>query len=175
MKNYLRRYTGKFLWAGLLMAGCLILPLLWSCMPSEPWQRGQKQPKGTVDTGEDIGAKLAVPADTDSGEETDEELWQDLYVSACMPAILQAVEEAYGAPLLVDPWDVSVLRAERTEGYRSFCFLVEVEITPYDGPHIILGRDRLILESDGTGCIEVAGFRHIESFSLPEENEGAPA
>jgi len=139
------------------------MPLWTGCAPQKP-ATVRKAAGDALDENSALPAQDTAHAApiTDKAQDSDPELWQDLFISACMPAMLEAVENAYGIPLMVDPWAVEVLSVRRTDGYRSFCFVMEAEITPYDGPHDIIGRDRITIESDGTGWIEVTSFEHIE-------------
>lgn len=156
-----------FLQLTLLLTGLILLPLFWGCSPFVAENSGKKGQKNKI--AEELKAQDGSDFTEESSEETDDELWRDMYISACMPVILQSVEEYYGIPFSVDPWDISVLKIERTEGYRSFYFRMELEITPYDGPHTAVGKDRLVLESDGTGYIEAVEFSHVESFEMPKQ------
>lgn len=165
MKKHKRWGAGVYLRMGALAAVCLIIPLWAGCAPRKP--PAIQDAAGGADENTALSAQDATPV-TAGAQAGDPELWQDLFVSACMPAILEAVEDAYGMALMVDPWAVNILRVSRADGYRSFCFVIEAEITPYDGPHNILGRDRITIESDGTGWIEITSLRHVEGFAADD-------
>lgn len=42
-----------------------------------------------------------------------------------------------------------------------------IEVTPYVGPHLGLGKDEISFTISNTGLVIVSGFRHLESYELP--------
>jgi len=55
---------------------------------------------------------------------------------------------------------------ERVYGYRSFSFLVTLEVTPVVGPHISVGKDRLTFDIGARG-VELTKYEHLETHELP--------
>ena len=80
-------------------------------------------------------------------EESKEELMMDLFFSLLLPNVQEAVSNYYSDYLntspLVYPYQIKILKMERTNGYRGYMFLVTIEVTPVVGPHIPVGRDQL--------------------------------
>lgn len=104
-------------------------------------------------------------------EHSKEELYQDIFCSLISPYIQKSVSKYYSKYLTdiptVDPWDYKILSVERPNGYRSFVFVLKIEIIPYVGPHIGVGVDRLTIEVQGAGTVKVKNFKHIRNYELP--------
>lgn len=102
--------------------------------------------------------------------ESKEELVMDMFFSLLLPNIQNAVTNYYSDYLienpLVYPYQINILKMERTNGYRGFMFSVTIEITPVVGPHIPVGRDQLTY-SITPSEIKLTDFKHMESFELP--------
>lgn len=56
---------------------------------------------------------------------------------------------------------------ERPNGYRSFIFVLKIQIKPYVGPHFGVGVDRLTITVHGADNVEINNFQHIEEYQLP--------
>lgn len=104
-------------------------------------------------------------------EKSSEELYQDIFFSLLSPYIQKSVEDYYKKFLTdiptVDPWNIDILSVERPNGYRTFLFVLKVQVTPYVGPHLDVGVDRLTITIHGTGNVEVNRFEHIRDSELP--------
>ncbi|MHA6260186.1 DUF3888 domain-containing protein [Sporosarcina sp. CAU 1771] len=103
-------------------------------------------------------------------EESKEELVMDLFFSLLLPDIQKAVSKYYSNYLttspLVYPYQIKILKMERTNGYRGFIFLVIVEVTPVVGPHNPVGRDQLTF-SITPSEVKLKSFKHMETYELP--------
>lgn len=103
-------------------------------------------------------------------EESKEELVMDLFFSLLLPDIQEAVSHYYSDYLttspLVYPYQINILKMERTNGYRGFIFLVTVEITPVVGAHNPVGKDQLTFLIT-PGEVKLKKFQHIETYELP--------
>ncbi|MBZ9688868.1 DUF3888 domain-containing protein [Clostridium estertheticum] len=99
-----------------------------------------------------------------------EELYQDIFCSLLMPYIQKSVGDYYTKFLTdipgVDPWNIDILSVERPNGYRTFVFVIKMEVIPYVGPHLGVGVDRITITVDGTGEVKVTKFEHISSYYL---------
>ncbi|MBU3156360.1 DUF3888 domain-containing protein [Clostridium estertheticum] len=51
----------------------------------------------------------------------------------------------------VDAWAIDILSVERPNGYRTFLFIIKMEVIPYVGPHLSVGVDRITITVDGIG------------------------
>nr|WP_274520976.1 DUF3888 domain-containing protein [Oceanobacillus picturae] len=69
----------------------------------------------------------------------------------------------------VYPYQVDIVNVERVEGFRSFHFLLTLELTPVVGPHIAVGKDRLTFEITPLtpGDVKLIKFEHLETYALP--------
>lgn len=104
-------------------------------------------------------------------EESREEIYHDLFITLLSPNIDVAVNEYYSKLLTTNPtvygYMVDILGAERVYGYRSFRFLVTLEVTPVVGPHISVGKDRLVFDI-GAGGTKLIKYEHLETHELPD-------
>lgn len=100
-----------------------------------------------------------------------EELYQDIFCSLLMPYIDKTIDKYYTKHLTdlptVDPWDINILSVERPSGYRTFSFVIKIQVIPYVGPHLGVGIDRITLTVSGTGVVDVISFSHIKDYRLP--------
>jgi len=102
-------------------------------------------------------------------EHSNEELYQDTFVTLLNPYIQKAINDYYGQFLTISPFytpeDVEILDAERPMGYRSFSFIIKLQLKPYVGPHVEVGIDQLTIRvGAGEGEVKVEKFEHIKSY-----------
>ena len=102
-------------------------------------------------------------------EKSVEEMYQDIFMTLLSPYIHEAVKDYYGKAYAVAPYSTNVLSVERLHGYRSFGFLIKLEILPYTGPHNTVGLDHITL-SIKQGDVTLECFEHIKSYDVPEYN-----
>lgn len=103
-----------------------------------------------------------------------EELYQDLFITLLLPHIEQQIDQYYSKLLtespVVYPYEVDVIFAERVSGYRSFGFIVTLQVMPVVGPHNPVGLDQLIF-SISPGKVYLKKFEHMNSYELPKHWE----
>lgn len=97
-----------------------------------------------------------------------EELYQDIFILMLLPEIEKAVEDYYGRPYFVAPYQVKILNVGRPNGYRTFGFILKLEILPYEGPHNSVGKDHITIKIEPGPTIQVEKFEHIESYDIPQ-------
>ncbi|MFC7686626.1 DUF3888 domain-containing protein [Ureibacillus sp. GCM10028918] len=107
-------------------------------------------------------------------QDTKEMLINDILMLLLGPQIDKAVSDYYSKYLnetpLVYPYQVEIVNIDRIGGFRTFDFLITLEITPVVGPHISVGKDRLTFEISPTiipGQIKLMKFEHLETHELP--------
>jgi hypothetical protein len=104
-----------------------------------------------------------------------EELYQDLFITLLSPYIDQPINEYYSKIInitpMVYPYQVEIISAKRVLEGRSFLFIVTLEVTPVVGPHISVGKDRLIFKIGAFAGIgqqsKLIHFNHLETYELP--------
>lgn len=111
--------------------------------------------------------KTMIYSDSTPPERSREELYQDIFMSLLMPYIDKAVYDYYGQTFAVDPWSPKVLNIERPNGYRTFYFIINLEITPYYGPHRWVGVDQIAISVGGIGKVNIEKFEHIKTYYIP--------
>ncbi|WP_052342825.1 DUF3888 domain-containing protein [Bacillus sp. EB01] len=107
-------------------------------------------------------------------EDTKELMVNDILMLLLGPEIDKAVSDYYSKYFTetpsVYPYQVEIVNLERVGGFRTFHFLITLETTPVVGPHISVGKDRLIFEISPTikpGQIKLKKFEHLETHELP--------
>jgi hypothetical protein len=107
-------------------------------------------------------------------QDTKEMMVNDILMLLLGPEIDKAVRKYYSEYLTysptVYPYQVDIKNVERIGGFRTFQFLITLEITPVVGPHISVGKDRLTFEIAPTlipSQIKLKKFEHLETHELP--------
>ncbi len=105
-------------------------------------------------------------------EESQSILYQDVIITALTPTIQNAIDDYYKNVLSYLPgYDssfIKILNIERPNGDRTWHFIITIEIEPYIGPHITVGKDRISIDLSYPGQPEVLKFEHLEDHPLPE-------
>ena len=113
----------------------------------------------------------AEPSYYQPTEKSNEELMMDLFLSLLLPDIQKAVSNYYSDFLtespIVYPYQIKILKMERTNGYRGFMFSVTIEVTPVVGPHNPVGKDQLTFSISAGSGVSLKNFKHIETYELP--------
>ncbi|MET3699608.1 uncharacterized protein DUF3888 [Bacillus oleivorans] len=104
-------------------------------------------------------------------EESREELYHDMFITLLFPYMNEPIDQFYSKFLSASPmvhgYMVDVISAKRVYGYRSFKFIVTLEVTPVVGPHISVGKDRLVFDIDPSGP-KLLKLEHLETHELPD-------
>ena len=102
-------------------------------------------------------------------------LYHDVIITALAPAIDGAMADYYSDKFIFLPnyavYTTDIKSIERPNGNRTQYFLVELEIEPYLGPHIAVGRDRLLIELKSSQLPKVLKFEHLLDYELPKHKE----
>lgn len=112
-------------------------------------------------------AKQGLPFTYTPPERSVEELYKDIIVTLLAPYITKEVEKNYGELLQYDLFSIEFLSIQRSE-YRSYSFLIKVQIKPFVGAHNTIGIDNLTIRVS-PGRTRVESFEHIKSFPLPPQ------
>lgn len=105
-------------------------------------------------------------------EESQDILYQDVIITALAPTIDNAIDEYYKNVLSYLPgYDssfIKILNIERPNGDRTSYFIINIEVEPFIGPHITVGKDRISIKLSYPGIQEIQKFEHLEDYPLPE-------
>ena len=105
-------------------------------------------------------------------EEPQDILYQDVIITALAPTINKAVADHYKNTFSETPgYDIStikILNIKRPNGYRTMNFIIKIEVTPFFGPHITVGRDIISIELSYPGIQELVNFEHVKDYPLTE-------
>lgn len=96
------------------------------------------------------------------------ELYQDVLITALDGVVLKALNDYYGRPVSYELHEAKIIDAIRPNGYRTFNFLVKVEVRPCIKPHTAIGIDVVTIKVS-SGKVGLYKFKHIKSFDLPPQ------
>lgn len=104
-------------------------------------------------------------------EESQDILYQDVIITALSPTINKAIVDYYKDILTVSPVygsrSIKILDIERPNGNRTSHFIIRLEVEPFVGPHITVGKDLISISLSYPGTQEVLEFEHIKDYPLP--------
>lgn len=112
-------------------------------------------------------AKLGLPYKYTPEEGSIEELYKDIIATLIEPYITKEIEEHYGKKYQYDLFGLEFLKIERPNGYRSFSFIIVIEVRPFIGAHNTLGIDEITIKIE-PGEVKVEKFKHLKSFPIPD-------
>lgn len=99
-------------------------------------------------------------------------LYQDVILTALSPTINTAIADYYKTLLtespLYDSTAIKILNIQRPNGDRTSLFIINIEVKPFIGPHITVGKDRISIKLSYPGLQEILKFEHIKDYPLPE-------
>ena len=105
-------------------------------------------------------------------EESQDMLYQDVIITALATTINAAIDDYYKNVLSYLPtYDgpfIKILNIERQNGNSTSHFIINIEVKPYIGPHISVGKDRISIDLSGPGLPVILKFEHVEDYPLPE-------
>lgn len=105
-------------------------------------------------------------------EESQDLLYQDAIITALGPTINNAIGDYYKKIFtespLYDYTSIKILNIEQPNGYRTSYFIIKIEVKPFFGPHITVGKDIITIELSYPGLQVIKNFEHVESYPLPE-------
>lgn len=96
-----------------------------------------------------------------------EELYQDIYNTLLFPYIQSAIDAYYKKPVSFDLFGVKTLQITRPQGYRTFTFIIKLQLLPFIGAHNSIGMDNITLEIS-PGEVKMIKFEHIKDFPIPQ-------
>lgn len=105
-------------------------------------------------------------------EDVQDILYQDVIITALAPTIDIAISEYYRTILTESPFydstSIKILDIERPNGDRTSLFIINIEVKPFIGPHITVGKDKISIGLSYPGSQEILKFEHIKDYPLPE-------
>ncbi|WP_399552191.1 DUF3888 domain-containing protein [uncultured Clostridium sp.] len=110
----------------------------------------------------------AIKKQSSITDDSKEIIYRDVVLSLLIPHIQKEINNYYKEYLTdsptIAPYSVDIVTVKRVSGYR---IQFEVIAYPYVGPHITVGDDRMIIETEADGSVEIKNFEHIKSHELP--------
>ena len=105
-------------------------------------------------------------------EESQDILYQDVIITALAPTIDTAIDDYYKNVLSelpsYDSTSIKILNIERPNDNRTWNFIINIEVTPFIGPHIMVGKDRISIKLSSPGLQEMLSYDHVEDYPLPD-------
>lgn len=114
--------------------------------------------------------KQGIPYKYTPAEGSVEELYKDIIVVLIEPYITEEISKQYGMFLLYDLSSIEFLEIERLNYYRSFNFIIKLQVKPFLGAHNTVGLDEITIKIGGDNP-KIINFEHIKSFPLPPQLE----
>ncbi len=94
------------------------------------------------------------------------ELYRDLIITSIHPVIHKSLKAYYGRVVDYNLYDVKFLDIVRTKGYRTFDFIVKVQVCPFIGAYHTIGVDNLTISINAGGAW-LRKFNHVKDYELP--------
>lgn len=104
-------------------------------------------------------------ADATTKEEVTDELLIALFIEDITNAVTNFYSEYYSGEIAIYNYEVAIVDIGKNEpGFIS----VKFGVTPQVGAHNPLGYDELVYRIDSSGDKELAGYKHLKNFEVPE-------
>lgn len=98
-----------------------------------------------------------------------------IIITLLMPEIQKAVNDFYEPYLSIEPTVVAYFGDSKITNIigdtESSIYTVEVEVEPYVGPHISIGRDRMTFEIRAGGTATIKNYEHLKNYDLPQNRQ----
>ncbi len=102
-------------------------------------------------------------------KESDEQVYYNLFVTLLYPYVEEAIDNYYDEYMISLPGEAPYsykFISIRKIPELNYSYTVELEVQPYVGPHLSVGRDRITFKINLEG-VKIEKFEHIESYELP--------
>lgn len=117
-----------------------------------------------------VGAteELKLIANDKPKEDSKELMFQDMLMLFLLPHIEEKIYETYSNLLNylpeVYPYFVNVTNVKRVNGFRSYHFLITLEVVPTVGPHIPVGKDSLTFDLSlmNPNNVKLVTWKHLK-------------
>ncbi len=100
----------------------------------------------------------------------DTDIYRSLSLTLLSPYVDKAIGDFYDEYMTYlpreDTWFYQILSIERPHP-GDYSYIIKLEVLPYVGPHLSVGRDHITLKTDLSGKVMVEKFEHLESYELP--------
>lgn len=97
------------------------------------------------------------------------EVPQNLFLALIMPYVDKAIDNYYSEFMTYlpgeDPWSYQILNIEKVPD-TNYSFILKLEVSPYVGPHLSVGEDRITLKIEPSG-VTIEKFEHLKSYPMP--------
>lgn len=116
----------------------------------------------------DVNIQAVPDAQIDNNPQT-EQSYYNLFITLLYPYVNKAIAHYYSDYMTYPPHEapysyefVSIEKAPNL----NYSYTVVLEVQPYIGPHLSVGRDRITFKID-LDEVKVEKYEHIESYELP--------
>ena len=101
--------------------------------------------------------------------DSNDQIYYDLFITMLYPYVEEEIVNYYDEYMTTlpggAPYSYEFTSIKKTPGL-NYSFILELEIQPYIGPHLSVGRDSITFKIDLEG-VRVEKFEHIESYEFP--------
>ena len=93
-------------------------------------------------------------------------------ITSLSPSIDSVINDFYNKRYKILPGfqvtEANIEKIERPNGDRTQCFIIDVVVTPFFGPHIFLGKDEIEIQLSSGGEQKVLKHTHLKSYDFPK-------
>lgn len=101
--------------------------------------------------------------------QSSEQVYYNLFITMLHPYVNEAIADYYSEYMTTSPntapYIYELTSIEKEYGL-NYSYTVEIEVNPYIGPHLTVGRDRITFKIK-LGEVNLEKFEHLESHELP--------
>lgn len=106
-------------------------------------------------------------------KESQEVMCHDVIITFLAPTIKKAIDDYYKNTLKYLPifatYMTNVQKVSRPNEERTGYYIIEIEVMPYVGPYLTVGKDLITIEIIYPGETKILNFEHLEDHRLPEQ------
>jgi len=114
-----------------------------------------------------LGYTGKSPVSSDDSERLDK-----IVMTLLIPKIQKSVDDFYEPYISIEPTVAAYLGDSKITSIvgdvGSSIYTVTVELEPYVGPHISIGRDKMTFEISADGTVNMKKYEHLKSYDLPQ-------
>lgn len=97
-------------------------------------------------------------------EDSDYLRYHDMITTLLIPHVKASIQHAYGDDFIIARNCMNIKSVDRVNGFRTFDFLIRLEVMPCRDDHRIIGLDHITLKLTHDNRVELVEHRHIRDY-----------
>lgn len=114
---------------------------------------------------------FTLASETETGN-FDKNIYHDVIITSLSQPISKALvnyyKKLYKHTPGLDVYTTEIKKIMRPNGNRTTYFIIEVDVSPYFGPHITVGKDRISIQLKQNEEPKIIKFEHLKDYKLPK-------